>query len=61
MENLFLTNYTEKTFLDKIRENLRRCTAFYFSVSFIKRVGLVLLLYKCRGVYRYEDSKRELS
>lgn len=43
MKNLFLTNYTEETFLNKIRENLRRCTAFYFSVSFVKKAGLVLL------------------
>ena len=43
--NQFLTNYTELTFLEKIKDNLRRCTAFCFSVSFIKRAGL-LLLYK---------------
>ena len=49
MENLFLTNYTEKTFLDKIRENLRRCTAFHFSVSFIKKAGLVLLIEDIRA------------
>ena len=49
MENLFLTNYTEKNFLDKIRENLRRCTAFYFSVSFIKKAGLVLLFEDIRA------------
>ncbi|MCR5654948.1 MAG: DUF3427 domain-containing protein [Lachnospiraceae bacterium] len=42
-KNLFLTNYTQQTFLDRIRENLRRCTAFCFSVSFIKRAGLMLL------------------
>lgn len=43
MESLFLTNYSEKTFLDKIKQNLRTCQSFYFSVSFIKRAGLVLL------------------
>ena len=43
MSNQFLTNYTETTFLEKIRESLRRCTAFRFSVSFIKKAGLVLL------------------
>ena len=43
MPNQFLTNYTEITFLDKIKDNLRRCTAFSFSVSFIKKAGLVLL------------------
>ncbi len=43
MSNQFLTNYTDTTFLDKIRDNLRHCNAFYFSVSFIKKAGLVLL------------------
>lgn len=38
-----LTNYTEVTFLDKIKDNLRRCKSFAFSVSFIKKAGLVLL------------------
>lgn len=41
--NQFLTNYTETTFIDKIKNRLRQCTAFYFSVSFIKKAGLVLL------------------
>lgn len=44
MNNFFLTNYTEETFLDKIKNNLRTCKAFYFSVSFIKKAGLVLML-----------------
>lgn len=43
MTNQFLTNYTEMTFLDKIKDNLRHCTVFCFSVSFIKKAGLVLL------------------
>lgn len=43
MTNQFLTNYTETTFLDKIKDSLRHCTAFCFSVSFIKKAGLVLL------------------
>ncbi len=43
MINQFLTNYTEITFLEKIKDSLRHCTAFYFSVSFIKKAGLVLL------------------
>ena len=43
MQNQFLTNYTDVTFLEKIRDNLRRCNAFSFSVSFIKKAGLVLL------------------
>ena len=43
MPNQFLTNYTEVTFLDKIKDNLRKCKSFSFSVSFIKKAGLVLL------------------
>ena len=43
MESLFLTNYSEQTFLDKIKNSLRTCRSFCFSVSFIKRAGLVLL------------------
>ena len=43
MTNQFLTNYTEVKFLDKIKDNLRRCNSFAFSVSFIKKAGLVLL------------------
>ena len=43
MQNQFLTNYTETTFLEKIKDNLRHCKSFYFSVSFIKKAGLVLL------------------
>ena len=43
MANQFLTNYTEVTFLDKLKDNLRRCKSFCFSVSFIKKAGLVLL------------------
>lgn len=43
MPNQFLTNYTETTFLEKIKYNLRHCRSFHFSVSFIKKAGLVLL------------------
>ncbi len=43
MQNQFLTNYTETTFLQKIKDNLRRCKSFDFSVSFIKKAGLILL------------------
>lgn len=43
MGHQFLTNYTQISFLEKIRENLRRCSSFSFSVSFIKKAGLVLL------------------
>lgn len=43
MNSQFLTNYTETTFLEKIKDNLRHCNSFDFSVSFIKKAGLVLL------------------
>lgn len=43
MEPRFFTNNSQTTFLAKIRASLKRCTAFYFSVSFIKDAGLVLI------------------
>lgn len=43
MDSLFLTNYTEQTFIERIKENLRKCDSFSFSVSFIKKTGLILL------------------
>lgn len=43
MQSRFLTNYTETSFLTTIQANLRTCREFLFSVSFIKKAGLVLL------------------
>ena len=43
MQDLFLTNYTDITFLDKIKESFNKCNTFSLSVSFIKKAGLVLL------------------
>lgn len=43
MESRFLTNYTDTTFLATLQANLRMCREFCFSVSFIKKAGLVLL------------------
>ena len=43
-ENLFLTNDSKKSFLDEIKSSLAKCKSFKFSVSFIKKAGLVLLL-----------------
>lgn len=43
MQSRFLTNYTETSFLATVQANLRMCKEFYFSVSFIKKAGLVLL------------------
>ena len=42
-DSQFFTNYTETSFLNKIKANLRSCDSFLFSVSFIKKAGLVLL------------------
>ncbi len=43
-QNLFLTNYTEQTFLERLKDNLRSCNKFCFSVSFIKKAGLVFIV-----------------
>ena len=43
MKNIFLTNYSNTKFLDKIKESLKSCSSFSFSVSFIKKAGLILL------------------
>ncbi len=43
MENKFLTNYSNITFLNKIKDSLKTCKEFYFSVSFIKKAGLILI------------------
>ena len=42
MENKFLTNYSEITFLDKLKESFEKCKSFSLSVSFIKKAGLIL-------------------
>ncbi|NLD26872.1 MAG: DEAD/DEAH box helicase family protein, partial [Acholeplasmataceae bacterium] len=44
MKSQFVTNYTKQKFLAKIKESLQSCDGFYFSVSFIKKAGLILLL-----------------
>ena len=44
MKQLFLTNQSQVTFLEKIKTSLKNCRSFYFSVSFIKNSGLVLIL-----------------
>lgn len=43
MPTQFLTNYTPLSFLEKLKQSLRNCDAFAFSVSFIKKAGLILL------------------
>ena len=43
MKDLFLTNYSQTTFLNKVKQSLSECASFQFSVSFIKKAGLILL------------------
>lgn len=43
MPTQFLTNYTPLSFLEKLKQSLRNCDAFAFSVSLIKKAGLILL------------------
>ena len=43
MESSFYTNYSEIKFIDKLKRNIDLCSAFFFSVSFIKKPGLRLL------------------
>ena len=42
--NRFYTNYTDVRFIDKLRKNLDECQSFCFSVSFIKKAGLKLII-----------------
>lgn len=43
MYNNFLSNQTDSTFLNEFKRLMRNCDEFYFSVSFIKKAGLVLI------------------
>ena len=43
MKDLFLTNYSDIKFLDKIKESFNKCNTFSLSVSFIKKAGLILI------------------
>lgn len=42
MKDIFLTNYSEMSFFDRIKNNFQNCISFTLSVSFIKKAGLVL-------------------
>lgn len=42
MKDLFLTNYTDLSFLDRIKDCFKKCNTFTLSVSFIKKAGLIL-------------------
>ena len=42
--NEFYTNYTETRFIDKLKRNVDECLSFCFSVSFIKKAGLKLII-----------------
>ena len=43
MTTSFYTNSSEVKFINKLRECIDLCTAFRFSVSFIKKPGLKLI------------------
>ncbi len=43
MQSNFLTNFSDLKFIDQIKTNLAICHEFAFSVSFIKKAGLVLI------------------
>ncbi len=43
INNSFITNYTETTFLDALKRSIEKSNSFCFSVSFIKKAGLVLI------------------
>lgn len=42
--NQFYTNYTDIRFIDKLKMSLDECQSFCFSVSFIKKAGLKLII-----------------
>lgn len=42
MNNVFLTNYTDLSFLNRIKDCFKKCKSFTLSVSFIKKAGLIL-------------------
>ena len=43
MRDVFLTNQSENNFLENLKNEIRGCVKFYFSVSFIKYAGLRLI------------------
>ena len=43
MTSGFYTNESELKFVDKLKKNIDNCQSFYFSVSFIKKPGVILL------------------
>ncbi len=42
-DSFFLSNQSERKFIDRLKEEIRDCKRFYFSVSFIKIAGLKLI------------------
>ena len=42
--NEFYTNYSDIRFIDKLKRNIDECQSFAFSVSFIKKAGLKLIM-----------------
>ena len=58
MKTGFLTNYSNTTFLEEIKKDLRECKSFCFSVSFIKKAGLVLLNKEIIYNRKYNERKQ---
>ena len=42
--NNFYTNYSDVRFIDKLKQSIDECQSFCFSVSFIKKAGLKLII-----------------
>lgn len=43
MKESFLTNYSNYTFLQRLRDCFNKCSSFSLTVSFIKEAGLKLI------------------
>ena len=43
IKDSFITNYSDISFLEKLKSSIKRCNSFCFSVSFIKDAGLILI------------------
>ena len=61
MKDLFLTNYSDLSFLDRIKDCFKKCNSFTLSVSFIKKAGLVLFQREIEeALERPRKSRRQL-
>ena len=51
MKDLFLTNYSDISFLEKLKNCFRKCNSFELSVSFIKNAGLDVKAWDGKNVH----------